>query len=122
MKQNQESWYHLKASVADAFAATQNSYLSNSPLKEGEVDNLTTCLVALNEYMDKDFPEDTNEEDVEVTNSCIRLGGIVRLWLSMNDPSQAVERLEGWCKYADEETQETLHDLATMIKQFQKEI
>lgn len=51
-----------------------------------------------------------------------RLGGNVILWLSMHDTNEALEVLKECEEKADEYSGEILHDLSTLIKEFQNAI
>lgn len=51
-----DEWFGLKASLCDAFAALQ--YAQDKPMKEADVDNCKILLTVLNDYLEKDFPDD----------------------------------------------------------------
>lgn len=47
-------WYGLKASLCDAFDAVVNA----EGMKEGDQENVLALLSVLNEYLEKDTPDD----------------------------------------------------------------
>lgn len=50
------------------------------------------------------------------------LGGIVKLWLSCHDSVKSIEILERLEETTDGDTQELLHDVVSILKQFDNEI
>ena len=71
---------------------------------------------AINNVMDS---ERSNNEQVKAIE---QLGGNVLLWLSMHDTNKTLEVLKDCEEKADGCSGEILHDLSTLIKQFQKAI
>ena len=66
MKQlSKEEWLSLKASVADAFADLYKAEC-NGTLPEGQIENLQTCVNALNDFLEDTYDEQPDKEDNKV--------------------------------------------------------
>lgn len=65
---------------------------------------------------------DSKQTNNDLVKSVEQLGGNVLLWLSMHDTNKTLEVLKDCEEKADECSGEILHDLSTLIKQFQKAI
>lgn len=65
---------------------------------------------------------DSKRTNNDLVKSVEQLGGNVLLWLSMHDTNKTLEVLKDCEEKADESSGEILHDLSTLIKQFQKAI
>lgn len=102
-----------KCHIADAFCAVEIA----ADLTDEEVRSIRHCLTGYNYRIET---EKSESEEPESDN--VRLGGIVKMWLMCNDPSNAVEVLRGLEETNDGDTKELLHDLASMIENFSKEI
>lgn len=51
-----QEWLSMKATLADAFAALH--FAESMTLKEGDVENISLCLKTLNDYLEKDLPDE----------------------------------------------------------------
>jgi hypothetical protein len=102
-----------KCRIADAFCAVETA----ADLTDEEVRSIRHCLTGYNYRIES---EKSESEEPESDN--MRLGGIVKMWMMCHEPSKVVEVIRGLEESTDGDTVELLHDVATMIDGFAKEL
>lgn len=122
MKMNEQQYYNLKASIADAFADIYGLETACS-ITNAQAENLKICIKGLNLFVDEQVTTCDDGKDYDPVSA--RLGCTVKMWLSMNNADKAIEVLtdvENNFDEADKEKWEIVHDVTSMIGQFKKDV
>lgn len=106
---NMEMFLTNKSDVASAFGALERA----DNISDEEATIIRKCLSKYNSMLDAE-----KKENEEPESDNVRLGSVVKLWRACNDPIVAVEALQRLEETIDGETQEILHDIVSMIREF----
>lgn len=100
-----------KSEIASAFGALEQA----DNISENEKAIIRRCLSNYNSMLDAEKKESEESESDNVL-----LGGVVKLWLACNDPTETVEVLQRLEESSEGNTQEILHNVSRMIREFSK--
>lgn len=113
---NEENYLQEKMAIANGFTIIEQ----DECLEDDEKMTLRGLLCNYNGLIDA-----VNVEEVpivgELERRLMRLGGIVSLYMAVNDVESVAATLECLENTLDGNQQDVLHDVVTMIKQFCKE-